>query len=342
MKRTVFSLVVLLTALAASATPRRVALVVQNHTSNASPLPMAAFADTLTARLSGDTLRVVNPHNVIGATQNRNAQGETMPSASAQSIGRMLNAEGVVTASILEFTSEDIGFPPIAYTLKVRLALNLADAATGETICGVDGVEFSKNYTAEKIKANAASLYESLLHGAAAKGADQLLAKVATAEWRPATATEVANVNFTCNIQGADVKIDGVAYGTIPTMVSIPRGVHNLLVEYPFCIPYSVKAFFTDGQTYNVVLQLDAEGRERFKNEVLFAETIDRIRKTGETDDYVRKVLADGTSQFWKNSSVTIKEGKAENLELNPPGGNEQVAPKSPTVDQLMEKAKEL
>ena len=263
-------------------------------------------------------------------------------SLSAQAIGRMINAEGVVTASILEFTSEDIGVPAIAHTLKVRLALNLADAATGETVCGVDGVEFSKNHTAEKVKADTTTLYESLRHGAAAKGAAQLLAKVAAAEWRPAAATETANVNFTCNIQGADVKIDGVAYGTIPALVTIPRGVHNLRVEYPFCVPYAAKAFFTDGQTYNVVLQLDAAGRERFKNEVLFTETIDRIRKTGETDDYVRKVLADGTSQYWKNNSVSIKEGKAENMELNPPGGNEQVAPKEPTVDQLMEKAKGL
>ncbi|MBQ7177453.1 MAG: PEGA domain-containing protein [Victivallales bacterium] len=152
----------------------------------------------------------------------------------------------------------------------------------------------------------------------------------------------MANVNFTCNIQGADVKVDGVAYGTIPALVTLPKGVHNLRVEYPFCVPYVAKAFFTDGQTYNVVLQLDATGRERFKSEALFAETIDRIRKTGETDDYVRRKLADGTAEYWKNSSVNIKDGKAETLELNPPGGNEPVAPKAPTVDQLMEKAKGL
>ncbi len=40
------------------AAPRKVALVVQNHTSDAPTLPMAAFADTLTSRLSGKTLRL--------------------------------------------------------------------------------------------------------------------------------------------------------------------------------------------------------------------------------------------------------------------------------------------
>ena len=323
------------------AAPRKVALVVQNHTSDAPTLPMAAFADTLTSRLSGKTLRVVNPHNVIGVNQNRSAKGEVMPDASAQEIGRMLNAEGVVTASIQEFTGEDIGAPAIAHTLKVRLVLNLADAATGETICGVDGVEFSKNYTAEKVKSDTATLYEGLMHGAAAKAAERLLAKVSTVEWSPEKIEQV-HVNFTCNRQGAVVKIDGVSMGTAPGMVTVAKGNHNISVEYPFCVPFAMKAFCTDGQMYNVVLPLDATGRERFKSETLFAETIDRIRKTGETDDYVRKTLADGTSQYWKNSGVKIDKGEVKDLKLDPPGGTEIVAPKSPTVDQLMEKARGL
>lgn len=332
----------MLAAFAATAEPRRVALVVQNHTSDAPTLPMAAFADTLTARLSGKTLRVVNPHNVIGIDQNRSAKGEIMPEASAQEIGRMLNADGVVTAAIQEFTGEDIGVPAIAHALKVRLALNLADSATGETICGVDDLEFSKNYTVEKAKSDTATLYEGLMHGAAANAAEKLLAKVDAAGWRKSDTANVVHVNFTCNVQGADVKIDGVAMGTVPAMVETTRGVHNLAVEYPFCVPYRTKAFFTDGQTYNIVLQLDATGRERFKSEALFAETIDRIRKTGESDDYVRRTLADGTSQYWKNSGVKIDKGEVKDLKLDPPGGTETVSPRSPTVDQLMEKARGL
>ena len=341
MKRLFVLFAGVLAAFAALAAPRRVALVVQNHTSDAPTLPMAAFADTLASRLSGSTIRIVNPHNVIGVNQNRSATGEAMPEASAQEIGRMLGADGVVTASIQEFTGEDIGVPAVAHTLKVRLALNLADAATGETVCGVDGVEFSRNYTTEKVKSDTATLYEGLMHAAAAKGAEKLLAKLLASEWNPVTA-DIAHVNFTCNIQGADVKIDGMARGTAPAMIEVPKGVHNLLVEYPFCVPYATKAFFTDGQTYNIVLQLDATGRERFKSEALFAETLDRIRKTGATDDYVRRTLADGTSQYWKNSSVKIDKGEVKDLKLDPPGGAETVAPKSPTVDQLMDKARGL
>ena len=265
MMKKMLSLVALsFVSLFATAEPRRVALVVQNHTSDAPTLPMAAFADTLTSRLSGKTLRVINPHNVIGVDQNRTAAGEIMPEASAQEIGMMLNADGVVTASIQEFTGEDIGVPAIAHSLKVRLALSLADSATGETICGVDGVEFSKNYTAEKVKSDTATLYEGLMHGAAAKAAERLLAKVVDAGWEPG-AVKLIDVFFGCNVLGADVQIDGQSYGTCPAQIALTPGSHSLLVSYPpYYFNFKRRAMFNqDGQTFKVVLQLTPEGEEQ-------------------------------------------------------------------------------
>lgn len=374
----VFALVSALSLVTAAA-PRRVALVVQNHTSDAPTLPMAAFADTLTSRLSGKTFRVVNPHNVIGVNQNRSAKGEVMPDASAQEIGRMLNADGVITASIQEFTGEDIGVPPVAHTLKVRLALNLADAATGDTICGVDGVEFSKNYPAEKVKADTATLYEGLLHGAAAKAAENLLAKASSSDWEPGK-VEKLNVFFGCNVLGADVQIDGQSYGTCPAQIALTPGSHSLLVSYPpYYYEFKRRAIFNqDGQTYKVVLQLtpageaqrsrsieyqtklvdlrkaqaelekmkndnsadyekkklalekekksiEAEQGERcelFKKQLELADAmLDRYELSGETDDYVRKTIAEGTAVYWKNSfgRIAITEGAADNIEFATP-----------------------
>ena len=263
MKRLFVLFAGVLAAFATLAAPHKVALVVQNHTSDAPTLPMAAFADTLTSRLSGKTFRVVNPHNVIGVDQNRTAKGEIMPEASAQEIGRMTGAEGVVTASIQEFTGRDIRLEgkAVAHRLKVRLALNLADAATGETICGVDGFEDSKNYTAEDLKADTATLYEGLMHQAAAKAAEKLLAKVATIEWNPGVVKPL-NVFFGCNVLGADVQIDGQSYGTCPAQISVTPGSHNLLVSYPpYYYKFERRAIFNqEGQTYKVVLQLTPAG----------------------------------------------------------------------------------
>ena len=303
---------VAITAFAAFAAPRRVALVVQNHTSDAPTLPMAAFADTLTSRLSGKTLRVVNPHNVIGVNQNRSAKGEVMPDASAQEIGRMLNAEGVVTASIQEFTGEDIQLngKAIAHKLKVRIAISLVDAATGAAVCGYPdandlddaGVKFSKNYTAEQVKSDTATLYEGLMHDAAANAAEKLLAKVSTAGWEPGT-VKLLNVFFGCNVLGADVQIDGQSYGTCPAQIAVTPGSHSLLVSYPpYYYEFKRRTMFNqDGQTYKVVLQL-TPGGEAQRNRSLEYETklvdlkkaqaeLEKIKNENSTD-YEKKKLA--------------------------------------------------
>ena len=269
------------------AQPRRVALVVQNHTSNTPSLPMAAFADTLTARLSGKTFRVVNPHNAIGVSQNSTAEGEAMPKASAQEIGRMLNAEGVITASIQEFTSEVLDAEGSMYKFKVRLALNLASAATGETLCGVDGVEFCKKYTANKAKSNAATLYEGLLHAAAAKGAEALLAKAGSVCWPPVPPMNLLRVFFGCNVLGADIQIDGFSYGTCPAQLAVTPGAHHLVVSYP---PYYHKferrvMFNQEWQTYQVVLQLTPQGEEQRKRTLEYEQKLLELKNAGRAGD---------------------------------------------------------
>ena len=329
MKKILLSFVLFYVALAVVAAPRRVALVVQNHTLNALQLPMSAFADTLTSKLSGTVLRVVNSQNVIGVEQNRTARGEVMPDASAQEIGRLLNAEGVVTASILEFAREDIGMPAVAHSLKIRVSLNLMDAATGETVVGISNVQFSKNYTAEQVQANKNAIYESLLHDAASKFSGDFLAKVSAANWQ-VTTPEKLKVFFGCNVLGADVQIDGLSYGTCPAQIAITPGIHTILVSYPpFYLDFKRKAFFNvDGQTYAVVLQITPEGEKQRRNGELFIKQkalidaeLARYKNAGEVEDYVRKVIADGTSVYWKNSfsRIVITEGSTEKIDFVTP-----------------------
>jgi len=313
MKKTVACVVFSIASILAVAEPRRVALVVQNHTSDALTLPMSAFADTLTSRLSGKTLRVVNPHNVIGVDQNRTAKGEIMPEASVQEIGRMLNADGVVTASIQEFTGEDIGVPVVAHTLKVRLALNLADSATGETICGVDGVEFSKNYTAEKVKSDTATLYEGLMHDAAAKAAEKLLAKVATIEWNPG-AVKLLNVFFGCNVLGADIQVDGHSYGTCPAQIALTPGSHSLLVSYPpYYYDFKRRTMFNqDGQTFKVVLPLTPNGEEQRSRALEYEAKLVELKKA---QLELEKMKNDDSVEYEKKKIALEKERKSIEVE---------------------------
>ena len=311
MKKTIACVVFSIAAILAMAEPRRVALVVQNHTSDAPTLPMAAFADTLTSRLSGKAFRVVNPHNVIGVDQNRTAKGEIMPEASTQEIGRMTGAEGVITASIQEFTGRDIRLEgkAVAHRLKVRLALNLADAATGETICGVDGFEDSKNYTAEDLKADTATLYEGLMHQAAAKAAEKLLAKVATIEWNPG-AVKLLNVFFGCNVLGADIQVDGHSYGTCPAQIALTPGSHSLLVSYPpYYYDFKRRTMFNqDGQTFKVVLPLTPNGEEQRSRALEYEAKLVELKKA---QLELEKMKNDDSVEYEKKKIALEKERKS-------------------------------
>ena len=345
MKKGLALVLLVFAAVVACADPHRVVLVVQNHCSGKTCPPMAAFADTLVAELSGKTFRVVNPDNVIGVNQNRNAAGEERPEMSTAELARTLNADGIITASVQEFTGDSVGMPVVAYRVKARISLNLADAASGETICGINTVEFGKNVSVDLMKEDDLSIFETQIHNTARKAATKFLAKVAAANWEGGNKTSKVTVFFGCNVLGADVQIDGLSYGTCPAEIEVTPGVHMLEVSYSaptnsWYHPYKRKArFFKDGQTFAVVLQMTPEGaaerqkalerdadlKERsghFARQMKLAEAmLGRYKKSGEVDDYVRKTVADGTSVYWKNSfgRIVITDGKADNIEFTTP-----------------------
>lgn len=345
MKKCLALVLLVFAAVAACADPRRVVLVVQNHCTGEMCPPMSAFADTLVAELSGNAFRIINPDNVIGVNQNRNAAGEERPDMSAAELARTLDAEGVITASVQELKGDSIGIPPVAYRVKVRISINLADATLGETICGVNNVDFSRNVSAELMKEDDLSFFETQIHDATRKTAAKFLTKAGATAWKGANGVAKVTVFFGCNVLGADVQIDGLSYGTCPAEIEVTPGVHALEVSYSaqtnnWYHPYKRKArFVRDGQTFAVVLQPTPEGAEArqkalandadlkernevFAHQMKLAEAmLGRYKKSGEVDDYVRKTIADGTSVYWKNSfgRIVITDGKSDNIEFTTP-----------------------
>lgn len=60
--------------------------------------------------------------------------------------------------------------------------------------------------------------------------------------------------------------------------------------------------FRVEGQRFNVTLELTEEGYARWKDKLTLETIIQRIKDSGATDDYVRRVLADGNADFLKAS----------------------------------------
>jgi len=335
-----------------SAAVRKVALVVQNHALPTRPVPMAALADSLTASLSGRGFQVVNPDNVIGAVQNQTAAREIMPPASAMNLARSLGADGLITASVMDFFDTSLDAEGQIHEFSVRLALNLADCATSAYVCGAKVKATSPKKTAAYIKNNGTALYEELLHSAADTCSEQLLQKVSAVGWGTEKANNVS-VFFGCNVLGADIQIDGFSYGTCPAQLSIPAGPHNLLVSYPpYYLNFARRAMFThDGQTFAVVLQITPEGEKVRRSGILFDRQktlfdaeLSRYNKSGEVEDYVRKTIADGTSIYWKNSygRIVVTDASAQNIDFTTPVTDAGDLQDAPNTNQQAKKLKEL
>ena len=167
------------------APPYKVALVVQNHADNGARIPMAALTDALTAKISGPVFQVINPYNVVGVNQNRTVVGEKTPAVSATELAKKLNADGLITASVIEFRAIKIGNPAALNEYSVRVAFNLADAQTGAAICGETIKVKSPKYTNHQVSQNRDEYLGELLYSAAEKCAEYLKKNPNVKAWAP-------------------------------------------------------------------------------------------------------------------------------------------------------------
>lgn len=296
-------------------------LIVQNHVQDKRYHDsLLGLADYLAAELADRGIRCILPDNAMGENQNRGPDGEDLSGSSAKGQSQALGAPLFLTASVRSVTTRRRGTPPAQVVVPVlRMTLNASDSATAAVGAGENVTIELPPQTVQNFEMNDEDFYQAVLEGAASACAEKLAAKARSRQI--ATQADLATVQFTCDVAGADVRIDGFAYGTAPLAVRIPVGVHEVEVTYPFCIPYKARANVQDGQRYNIALQLTELGRARYKDMALFAEIIDRIRKTGATDDYVRRVLADGQSDFLKDSHFRW-DGAVQTLTIERPGAD--------------------
>lgn len=279
-------------------------LVVQNHAQPEYRDFLSGMADLLTTELSNRNFQIINPDNVVGVAQNKMPDGEAMPASAATRLAQSLGADYLITASLRRITARKRGTDPAMTitTLNMSLSLNLASAQDGATIGGETVTVSSPQMTPTGLANNTEDVLHDMLEEAVVTGADWLSSRVAARIPAQVPAANLVAVQFDCNMPGADILIDGLSYGTVPATLRVPSGVHNVVVSYPFCVPFARQAMLVDGQVFNIVLELSPAGYERWKDEEMFTTIIQRIKDSGATDDHVRKVLADGNAKFLSES----------------------------------------
>ena len=164
--------------------PRGAVLIVQNHVPDPDvTIAFLALTDELTAMLSGPDLQVINPYNLVGVNQNRDARGEKMPEVSAMELAQRFKAEGMITASVVEFRET----PPSGAERKfaLKMVLNLADAQTGKVVCGAEGADTTEKYMATQIQSHRATYINNLMSKVLDKCTKKLLADPLLKNWKP-------------------------------------------------------------------------------------------------------------------------------------------------------------
>lgn len=315
-----------------AARPVRAVLVVQNHAGDEFTKPLSNIGSRLRAKLAGPRFAVIDPNDRVGTAQNRAPDGEPLPPSSAVNLALASEGELLLTASIDEASVDTIGTPGPRQRQFAQMTLTLSaiQLPLGQSVVAETFTAKSDSVPTEMLSARADALYnqaiQRLVDGAAAK----FLAACESAEaWADVTVPEYVVVGFGCNLPGANVLLDGLSRGTAggpgaPVLkVRTWRGIHHVRIESDFMRPFETEAFLEAGTSFLTVLKENEEGRKIRKEDRHFDILMDRIEKSGATDDDVRMLKADGYSKYL-SSSYTRIEGMPQILnahDFNPDFG---------------------
>lgn len=334
-----------------AANKTRALLVVQQHGGTAETgLYLQQLGDWLAMALGADSFSVVNPHDLIGTTQNVGPWGETMPEASAVDLAAKIGTPVLLTASVTDARVRTISGTDSGVQAVLEFTLSAKAVPGGDLLASVNAKARSKKRSGEiAFRQNAASDWSDVAKQGAF-GAAPALCKA----WREAgTPTPPAGAPvrafFAANVPGANVRLDGVSYGTVgadPLAVLVTPGVHNLEISYPGMVPFKDLAMIQEGSSFVTVLAFTEASAAAAQEDAYFKALLERVEKSGLTDDLVRESVAKGYSQYLSASHAKI-EGMPQTIGGNAPAlGLGAVAPakpvETPTTAELLQKAASL
>lgn len=306
MKRLFVVCVALFCTLCLQAKDVKALLVVENHTKDIDPVSLDAIGDEFSAELSENGFEVIMP-----------ADNGQIPEASNLRLAELNEAEAVIVLSLTSVSVKSYG--ATAKALQVNWTARCLRVPDGEAVFSVTAPYTSPKEVTAMFKENFISIRDEAML-AAIKGTATKF--IAASKRKPFTAgtIQMAKVYFISNVAGANVKIDGVSYGTagtqeLPLMVEASKKVHDIEISFPYKISFKTRARFTGVNTFAVNLVESLEGRQLRMGDKVFDTMIDRVVKSGATDDEVRVIEAKGYHNFLSASSVNI-QGMPTNLSI--------------------------
>jgi len=236
----------------------RALLVVQNHGGSAETgLSLQQLGDWLSAALGAGAFAVVNPHDVVGTTQNVGPWGEKMPESSAAALAAMIGTPVLLTASVTDARVRKVSGTDPGVQAVLEFTLSAKAVPGGDLLASVNATARGKKRSGEiAFRENAANDWSEVAKEGA-YGAAPELCKAWEKAVSPPPAIAPVRAFFAANVPGANVRIDGASYGTVgvePLAVSVTPGLHNLEIAYPGMEPFKDLAVIQDGSSFVTVL----------------------------------------------------------------------------------------
>ena len=211
----------------------RALLIVQNHGGTAATsLTLQQLGDWLSAALGADAFSVVNPHDVIGSTQNVGPWGEKMPESSAVELAAKIGTPVLLTASVTDVRVRNIGGTDPGVQAILDFTLSAKAVPGGDLLASINATARSKKQSSRIVfEQNAADIWSEVAKDGAYGAAPALCKAWKDNGVKPQPAAAPIRAFFASNVPGANVRLDGVSYGTIGAetlAVSVTPGMHNL------------------------------------------------------------------------------------------------------------------
>jgi hypothetical protein len=260
---------------------------------------------------------------------------QVMLGASALRIAQMLDADYLIVATLTSIGEERKVFNGSGSLYKgnnevvirtLRSSIRVLEGNQGASVYGDTVAVQKKLGGVDRLAIVSSDANNELIDDAAAQIAENISKKLQKIKDTKVADPALVEFALTSNVEGATVELDGAVLGTVPGTFSVRPGLHQIAVSKEWYATWRRTINVVPNQVINVALERSKEGEAR-REESLRVEREDELarekgkaevaiaKEQSEADAYAKKKVADGESEFRKNSHTKI-EGPVEHLEI--------------------------
>lgn len=260
---------------------------------------------------------------------------QVMLGASALRIAQMLDADYLIVATIASIGEERKVFNGSGSLFTgnnevvirtLRSSIRVLEGSKGSSVYG-DTVAVQKRLGGvNRLEVVSSDANNELIDNAASQIAENIAKKLQKIKETKISDPGLVEFALTSNVEGATVELDGAVLGTVPGTFSVSPGLHQIAVSKEWYATWRRTINVVPNQVINVALERSKEGEARREESLRVAREDELAREKGkaevaiakeqsEADAYAKKKVADGESEFRKNSHTKI-EGPVEHLEI--------------------------